>query len=210
MFSTFLERLSGFFDKHWLLRYFFPSLVFWAAGLAVYGAAQGITEPLDLWHLQPTEVQVILLAGTLLWVTLFAYLLANFATALVRLFEGYWQHWPLTWLQKPRQDYYDRRFQYLAAELERDQTQNDPRRLQRLEREWLLFFPPGKHRVMPTRLGNILRAAEAYPLTRYGADAVILWPRLVPFLPTELAESLNAAQTAMEVMLVLSALSFAF
>jgi hypothetical protein len=212
MFSTFFAQLSGFFDKHWLLRYFFPSLAFWAAGLAVYGAAREITEPLDLWHSQPTEVQVILLAGALLWVTLFAYLLANFSTALTRLFEGYWVHWPLTWLRTPRQAFYEERFRYLATELGGPGAM-DPRKRQGLEREWLLLFPQGRERekaVLPTRLGNILRAAEIYPLARYGADAVILWPRLVPFFPAEFNEALNGAQTAMEVMLVLSALSFIF
>jgi hypothetical protein len=213
MFSTFLEKLSGFFDKHWLLRYFFPSLAFWAAGLAVYGSARGIAEPLRLWHRQPTEVQVILFAGTLLWVTLFAYLVANFGTALIRLFEGYWEHPPLKWLRKPRQAYYEKRFQYLESALKLPQVSNNPRERQSLERELLLLFPRGRDReksVMPTRLGNIIRAAEIYPLERYGADAVLLWPRLQPFLPAEFIEALNGAQTAMEIMLVLSALSFLF
>ena len=213
MFSIFLEKLSGFFDKHWLLRYFFPSLAFWAAGLAVYGAARGITEPIDLWHRQPAEVQVILLAGSLLWLTLFAYLLANFATALIRLFEGYWEHPPLSWLRKRRHEYYKNRFLFLQAEVKQPEGTHAPHERQRLEREWLLLFPRGRGRekaVMPTRLGNIIKAAETYPRQRYGADAAILWPRLAPFLPAEFAEALSVAQTSMEIMLVLSALSFVF
>jgi hypothetical protein len=209
MFSTFLEKLSGFFDKHWLLRYFFPSLVFWAAGLAVYGAARGIDQPLDLWHRQPTEVQVILLAGALIWVTLFAYLLANFGTSLIRLFEGYWDRLPLRWLREKRRTYYERRYEYLERQIKQTETKAKPYELQRLERELWLCFPRGDVR-MPTRLGNIIRAAEVYPLHRYGADPVILWPRLQQYLPAEFTEAFNSAQTAMEVMLVLSALSFLF
>lgn len=209
MFSTFLEKLSGFFDKHWLLRYFFPSLVFWTAGLAVYGAARGIIQPLDLWHRQPAEVQLILLGGGLIWVTLFAYLLANFSTALIRLFEGYWDHGPLRRLRKCRQKYYEDRYQYLSIEIKQPETRANPYELQRLQRELWLELPRGDVR-MPTRLGNIIRAAEVYPLHRYGADAVVLWPRLQTFLPAEFIETFNAAQTAMEVMLVLSALSFVF
>jgi hypothetical protein len=37
--------------------------------------------------------------------------------------------------------------------------------------------------VLPTRLGNILLAAERYPLSRYGMDTIYFWPRLFPLLP---------------------------
>ena len=55
---------------------------------------------------------------------------------------------------------------------------------------------------MPTRLGNILRAAESYPHDRYGADAVLTWPRLFPLLPDRLTASLTAARAEIEQVVV--------
>lgn len=49
-----------------------------------------------------------------------------------------------------------------------------------LERELDLYFPPDP--ILPTPLGNVMAAFEAYPRLRYGMDAIALWPRLVPIL----------------------------
>jgi hypothetical protein len=43
-------------------------------------------------------------------------------------------------------------------------------------------FPPAPEQVLPTRLGNTISAFEYYPYLRYGINAPILWPRLVPIL----------------------------
>jgi hypothetical protein len=40
-------------------------------------------------------------------------------------------------------------------------------------------YPPYESMILPTRLGNILRAAEIYPRTRWGIDPVPIWPRLI-------------------------------
>jgi hypothetical protein len=39
--------------------------------------------------------------------------------------------------------------------------------------------------VMPTTLGNILRAGERYADSRYGIDTIYFWPRLYPLLPAQ-------------------------
>lgn len=44
---------------------------------------------------------------------------------------------------------------------------------------------PRPELILPTRFGNILRAAETYPGERYGIDAVELWPRLAHSIPPE-------------------------
>lgn len=40
-------------------------------------------------------------------------------------------------------------------------------------------YPPYENLILPTRFGNILRASETYPRTRWGIDAVTMWPRLI-------------------------------
>jgi hypothetical protein len=51
-----------------------------------------------------------------------------------------------------------------------------------LERRLDLSFPSETKAVLATSLGNTIKAWEEYPRTRYGMDAVALWPRLVPLL----------------------------
>lgn len=54
-------------------------------------------------------------------------------------------------------------------------------------------FPPSIDLILPTRFGNILRAAELYPGTRYSIDAVPLWGRLAHVIPKEGMEKLDEA-----------------
>jgi len=44
------------------------------------------------------------------------------------------------------------------------------------------YYPTRVGDVLPTALGNAIAAWEDYSRTRYGMDAIALWPRLVPLL----------------------------
>ena len=55
----------------------------------------------------------------------------------------------------------------------------------------LRFAYPSAGRVLPTDLGNTLRAMEEVAGNRYGLDAVTLWPRLYPLLPEDLREAVD-------------------
>ena len=50
---------------------------------------------------------------------------------------------------------------------------------------------PEEERLLPTALGNVLRAAEERVGRRYGIDTVVLWPRLFPLLPPEHARDVD-------------------
>jgi hypothetical protein len=43
-------------------------------------------------------------------------------------------------------------------------------------------FHKNRDRLLPTRFGNALRAAENYSYTRWGLDGVAVWPRIDPLL----------------------------
>jgi hypothetical protein len=49
--------------------------------------------------------------------------------------------------------------------------------------EYQRTFPLRENELLPTRFGNILKAAEAYPMERYKIDAVPLWTRIVHVIP---------------------------
>ena len=72
-------------------------------------------------------------------------------------------------------------------------------------------FPRERSATMPTRLGNVFRAAESYPADSrlYGMDAVFFWPRLYPLLPESLRVELASARSSIDMMLVTSVLSAA-
>lgn len=46
-----------------------------------------------------------------------------------------------------------------------------------------LSFPPSEDEILPTKFGNILKAAETYPMSRYRIDSVPVWPRLIHAMP---------------------------
>lgn len=61
-------------------------------------------------------------------------------------------------------------------------------------RDWQQQKFPLPTQLMPTRLGNILRAAERRPLEKYGLDGVICWPRLWLLLPEAAKKDIQEAR----------------
>jgi hypothetical protein len=63
---------------------------------------------------------------------------------------------------------------------------------------WLRTTPDRDDLGMPTRLGDILRAAEHRPAASYGLDAVICWGALTQLLPAEQRTSLTNARATLD------------
>ncbi len=79
-----------------------------------------------------------------------------------------------------------------------------------LAAEYDQSFPYSTDLILPTRLGNILRASETYPTVRYGMDAVSWWPRLYNFIPKETKQGIEGALNELYILLNLSVLSAIF
>jgi hypothetical protein len=62
-------------------------------------------------------------------------------------------------------------------------------------RQSLREMPTADVDLMPTRLGNLLRAAERQPLNKYGLDAIVCWSRLWMLLPDAVKKDLQEART---------------
>jgi len=70
-----------------------------------------------------------------------------------------------------------------------NEMEQDVRNLLRAHEELAdvgMSSPLDKEYLMPTRLGNVLRASEMYAYERYAIEEITIWPRLVPVLPSEL------------------------
>jgi hypothetical protein len=64
---------------------------------------------------------------------------------------------------------------------------------------------PEENRLLPTRLGNVLRAAEDTAGQRYNLDTIIIWPRLLPHVASPFAQALAGTRSQLDANVRLSA-----
>src|SRR5205823_3338390 len=104
--------------------------------------------------------------------------------AMVRLLEGYWGHTTVaTWLAWPGRRIHCGRWRAIRQALKPSPmpSAEGVRRAVSAALDQRLY-PPDEQDVLPTRLGNVLRAAEQWAGRDYGLRAVVIWPRLYPLL----------------------------
>jgi len=131
---------------------------------------------------------------------------------LVRLLEGYWGSTRLArFLSKfsidahrQRRDRLEKGQIVLSAE---EPTESDRRRMEDAAYKLRRFYP-AKDRVLPTTLGNVMRAGEDLAGRRYGLDAIVIWPRLYPLLPEGLKETVNDQRTQLDLAVRFCAVLF--
>ncbi|MFT3892753.1 MAG: hypothetical protein QM730_14070 [Anaerolineales bacterium] len=63
--------------------------------------------------------------------------------------------------------------------------------------------------ILPTRLGNVLRASELYPQHKYSIPGLMLWSRLLQLLPKELKEQIEEKFNQVSFVLNSALLSYA-
>jgi len=200
VFGSVFDKATGFLDKRFVLNLLLPSLAFWG-GLALLAAqGAGWTAAAHWWRARPGFEQVLLVAAAVAGLTLFAFVVSSQVTALTRLWEGYWPGGRDSWLAARRIKYHTRRWNRLRT----DQDVDYMRRF--------YGFPVRKADVLPTRLGNVLRAAEDYPGDdeRYGMDAVFYWPRLYLVLPTDTRTLVEDYRSGLDRMILAASLAVVF
>jgi len=162
-------------------------LIFLASLSAVVVAAVGPHQAENAWNDIPGQAKavagVVFLGGSLV----VAEVLTALRPAVLRLYQGYWSALPGGGF-------------LMRSGRERTGAAVDP------ERPWT---SPTPDRLMATRLGNILRAAEQQA-DRYGMDAVTAWPRLYAVLPEPFTILVGQAASSLDLMITISALGVAF
>ncbi|MEV4976551.1 hypothetical protein [Streptomyces scopuliridis] len=210
--DAFRDALAGT-SRRLLFTSALPALVFSAvllgvtleAGTAARPAAGLGTGPgtaIATWSDLPASVRTVHAAGFVLGVTLLTALLAAHRVTLLRWAEGYWPGRLGRRLGTRRASRYER----ARAELRGDVRAGSPDAYEAL----YLHYPLPGVPVLPTRLGNVLRGAEDYPRTRYGIDAVLVWPRLFPLLPAPFTATFASSRARLDAALAAAALSLVF
>ncbi|MEW9533284.1 hypothetical protein [Microbispora sp. NPDC049125] len=189
-----LDTASGLLSRRSLATVWLPVLVFVAAAGALVIGTIGWTETLAWWAGTESDVRILLIVLAAAATALAAEALAASRAMLVRALEGYWEGHPGGALVRRL---LVTRHRELWSGLRAEGRFPDP------------AYPIAESRIMPTRIGNVLRAAEEHA-RRYRIDAVLAWPRLYAILPDPFTQAFAAAAARFELLVVVTWLSAAF
>ena len=206
------ELGSGIAER-WLVLILTPAFAFWGGGVVAWAWSRG-------WHAGWVELgdkitamsaaeQIALAIGTFIGVTVTGIAVQRATLPVLRLLEGYWPSWldPLrarvvsrrsrriTRLRRERDELAEKVQERKASTDQRRRHLALERRLRRIPTEADEDTPT---RRMPTALGNILRAAESWPVDKYGLDPVKCWPRLWLLLPETARSELATARASLD------------
>ncbi|MFJ8162419.1 hypothetical protein ACIRBY_16000 [Streptomyces sp. NPDC096136] len=160
----------------------YAALAYLGALLAARAPGGGIEVSLALSRLHRSSGAA--LAALALGALLVAVLLHPLQAPLVQLLEGYWPRpaRPAARCAVKLQERARRRTARASRAVAARPTEAEEQRI--LAAAWQLArsYPPSPVPLLPTALGNTLRAGEATAGAAYGADAVVWWPRLYPLL----------------------------
>lgn len=182
-----------------------PALLFALTGVLLWTRARGgfkaLIQPRD-WLVHQSGATQLVLAGLALAVAIAAGLLVQrFTPAALRLIEGYWPERARRPLVKRAGDRYtELRTEWagLAPLIAAATATPEQRRRFAVLDTRLRRLPTGAHRLMPTTVGNILRAAETRPRDKYGLDGVSVWPVLWLVLPDSTRDEIRTARAALD------------
>jgi hypothetical protein len=155
-------------------------------------------------------------------ILVFTLIIHPFQLSFLRFLEGYWGNsWFSRIISRPLLSLHRRH----RRKLERAQIWTNKQRKPTKEEEQLMAaaafrlirFFPNEDRLLPTLLGNVLRAAEDRSGTRYGLDSLVVWPRLYSIMPDKINALLDAQRNQIDlyarfclVFLVAAPISAAF
>lgn len=222
--NDFLSKISGQIAGPIILGAFFPVVLFVTALMLVVLPLTPYLQPLTilvaqmkLWEDKASSA--IILTAVVLVLSVVLYMLN---VPVIRLYEGY--PWIKSWIGTKLADAKRKRLNdaqqlrslinSLRKEIRLHHLQVPDEDLEDLieaQRELARMandqYPSGGAFVLPTRLGNVIRSFETYPLHQYGLPLIAVWPRLQAVIPTTYAQALDGAQTSFNFMLNCSFLS---
>jgi hypothetical protein len=184
-----------------LLVGFLPTLVLMVLILGLLAAEALVTPNLRALTTRLGQLGFMNIALLLAAALLVSLILYPFQLSMVRILEGY--AWETTRfgdaLSAVGVELQRRRLERLQNVAYRTAITPDEKRRQRVALSRLAAFPSDPERLLPTRLGNALRAAEDRAGQRYGLDTNTMMPRLYPYLSTTLTEALTDQRNHLDI-----------
>ncbi|MFK4105979.1 hypothetical protein ACI2L1_39170 [Streptomyces sp. NPDC019531] len=187
------------FVRRVLAVHFAPCALFVTGVLALVraGSFSGRSD----WHAVPPQGPsdaLALTATVTACAILLGLLLQPFQVRAVRVLEGYWDRWLLTTrLAGALARMQRRRWQALHERAQRQADGDAELRLRADARRRLAAHPPAEV-LLPTALGNALRAGELSAGERYGLTTLTSWPRIYLQVSDRMAEVLRSTRDALD------------
>jgi hypothetical protein len=201
---------AGIFSRYFVIGFFLP--VFFVLVLTAHLVEPSATP--GVYATASGGTQVVILGGAAL---LGGLLLLGVNQAVIRIFAGYPLQSLLTWLGSESESGSDgwlvnllslptlwnllKRWK-LEMRIRNDQSTEAAVKLNQ-------YYPWNANEVMPTRLGNAIRAFESYPFKAYGLDGPPNWPRVEALVTENEKEALAEALTTFAFWLNQSVLALA-
>jgi hypothetical protein len=197
-----VDQFVGKFDKHFLVGYFLSCLLFVALNLGFEYLGLLPFKFLSVLSQFGLNLAIILSLAVALFLGV---LLAALNRPIIMLYEGYPLRICRFLVTRQRQKWHrlhDRRQRLMKEYDELSVVYDDPKAVSlRTEITQLItqennLFPPEVSTVLPTRLGNAIRAFERHTRARYGIEPITLWSRLLAVLPSQFLEQLAEVTTS--------------
>jgi len=200
MFGAVFGKVTGLLSQRFMMGLVLPALVFLAGIGALIATERGWSRTLAWWSRLDASRRTLLILAAVCALILFATFLGAALMTLTRLLEGYWSRLaaPLAWLGR----WWQRRRRRWIKKI--------PNGIGALRDHQ--EFPDNDGDLLPTRLGNAMRAAERYSNNedRWALDAVFWWSRLNLVLPDPARQAVEDCRAALDQLVVLTWLAMAF
>lgn len=223
VFTNYLEKLGSNF----LVAAMIPSLSLVVASILVFDP---IIHTTKLFEEQSSTYQLVGF-GLLLFIftAIIGFTLTALNTYVLKLFEGYAFFHRIPFMRTRLLRFHQRKARVLLSRREslkrqiqeigrsadkspttKTLTRNLRREYYSVASEYDHLYPSNPDEILPTQFGNILKASEQYPGTRYGFDGVEFWPRLIHVIPKEYQQTIDNSRNELSFLVNMSMLSIVF